>query len=116
MLRHTYQQTVTVIQLADDCCNEIYKGLTAHNPAKYNPPIIVSSDSVAGILHIEGLPWYYGKVIKYKLNGQYLAITDTHLWVMTRDELDSQTLKNQCPWETIDDEPEMIWGWKTQTP
>ncbi len=89
MPKYTYQQTVTVIQLADDCVENIYNVLTADDPNKGNPAVIISSDSVARILTIERNYRQY----KFTLNGNYLAITDNHLWVMTPDELDAQDAK-----------------------
>lgn len=86
-MRHTYQQTVTVVQLAKDCANEIYKALTADTS---DNKVIVGSDSVTRMLHIHN---HNGSDYLFPLNGQYLAITDNHCWVMTADKLDAQDVK-----------------------
>lgn len=87
----TYQQTVTIVQLAEDCVPYILIAVGRHFKSKY-----------LKITHSPNMPEQHGRITigdiegekyEFDLDGDYLAITDNHCWVLTPDELDSEDVK-----------------------
>ena len=90
-MKHTYQQTVTVVQLSDDCVNDI-----ATEIGKMDTPkglISATYHDITRTKHNMIQIQRNGVVTCYHLDGRYLAITDNHCWVMTPEELDAQDVK-----------------------
>ncbi len=97
-MKYTYQQTVTVIQLTEDCIDDIQIRI------KENKDFGITYLRPEGVIYIDtGI-----NNLTFALNGNYLAITDNHCWVMTPDEVIVHEVKEVIPWETIPDEPERI--------